>query len=95
MGAYTKSIWAALMAGLTAAVTVLSGDPSTSKWVTVAISVASVLGVFVAPNLPKAAADDLNTLLAALHPTTEGQPLVKPNVLTGESGTAYLGGSHG
>lgn len=71
MGAYTKAIWAALMAGLTAAVTVLSQDPSTSKWVTVAISAATVLGVFVAPNLPKAAADELTALLEALHP---GQP---------------------
>lgn len=70
MGAYTKSIWAALMAGLTTAVTVLSNDPSTSKWVTVAISVVTVAGVLVGPNLPKTAADDLNALLVALHPTT-------------------------
>ncbi len=68
MGAYTKTIVAALMASLTAVVTVLTTDPLTAKWAAIAIAVANVIGVFVAPNLSKSAAADVETLLAALHP---------------------------
>jgi hypothetical protein len=71
MGAYTKTIVAALMAGLTAVITVLSTDPSASKWITVAIAAANVIMVFVAPNLPKAVAvevtQDLESLTALLR----------------------------
>jgi hypothetical protein len=88
MGAYTKTIVAALMAGLTAVITVLSTDPSASKWVTVAIAAANVIMVFVAPNLPKAATAEVTKdleALAALMRTSEPQvnptsPAVTPTL---------------
>lgn len=51
LGLYAKALVAALLAGLTALYTALSGDGMTdAEWVTVAIAVLTAVSVYLVPN---------------------------------------------